>query len=801
MAKRLVNVLLLFCAGAWGTGGCAATTQSGAGWPEQAGSEAAKEPQAEAPPVLVPAEWQPPSAASGEPLRIHTDPGDLPRLQLASDPEKQLTLEHTHVSAKLNGFVAEVEVSQTYTNPFREPIEASYVFPLPENSAVNHMRMVIDKRVIEAEVKQREQAKRIYEQAKRSGHTAALLEQERPNVFTQSVANIEPAKKIEVVVRYLQDLTYDAGAYEFVFPMVVGPRFMPGAELIGPPAGDGTKADTIKVPDAARISPPYVGVGQRSGRSVSLELMADASLAVSDFEVPTHEVVARRPADGTLRLTLAEKNSIPNRDFVLRYRVAGEAPKATLLLSGPDGKAAEQGYFSLVVQPPNVDVEGLVGQREIVFVVDVSGSMSGQPLAACKSAMREALRRLRPVDTFNILTFAGGTKQAFESARPANTQNVRQALQVVDRMSAGGGTHMADAVQVALRTDGERGRSRYVFFMTDGYVGNDAEIIALSHKFSKEFQGDKARVFGFGVGSSVNRYLIDGLSRAGNGLAVYATAQEDALRGVDRFFHYIDRVVLENLRAEWGGGLQAEELFPNPLPDLFASHPVIVHGRYRGKPSGKIFVRAEADGKPFEIPVKVRIAPAELSGPRVLGTLWARQKLTALDEALQLGNTAATRQITQLGLDFHLVTRFTSLVAVDSAGVVGDGKPRKVVEALDQPAGVDVTMAGGERVAQAGPPPPLAPAPSSGADEYTEEGLQDLCTVDPEACVQSNDLAKDSGPVNEVAYAVQQKRGCGCRTAGGPDAGQLPASLAAFLLVAGFAARRTRRSQGARRLE
>lgn len=775
MAKRLVGILLMFGAGAWG---CAGAQTGGVAVPE-----AATEP----PPVLVASDWKPATTAVDGPLLIHTEPGDLPRLELAGEPGKQLTLEHTHVSAKLNGFVAEVEVAQTYSNPFREPIEASYVFPLPENSAVNHMRMVIERRVIEADVKEREQAKRIYDQAKRSGHTAALLEQERPNVFTQSVANIEPGKKIDVVVRYLQDLTYDAGAYEFVFPMVVGPRFMPSAS---------------QVPDAARISPPYVGKGERSGRTVSLELVADAALAVADFQVPTHDVVARRPADGTLRLTLAEKDSIPNRDFVLRYRVAGAQPKATLLLSGADGRPSDSGYFSLVVQPPNLDVEGLVGQREIVFVVDVSGSMSGEPLRACKSAMREALRRLRPVDTFNILTFSGGTQQAFAAARPANTDNIRQALRVVDGMAAGGGTYMADAVKVALSTEGEKGRSRYVFFMTDGYVGNEDEIITLSRKFAREFRGGKARVFGFGVGSSVNRYLIDGLSRAGSGVAVYATQAEDPLRGVDRFFHYIDRAVLENLRAEWGTGLQAQELFPNPLPDLFASHPVIVHGRYRGKPNGKLVVHAEADGKPFEIPVETRWAPAELGGTRVLGTLWARQKLTSLDEALQLGNTAAVKQITQLGLDFHLVTRFTSLVAVDDTRVVGDGKPRLVVSALDEPAGVDVAMAGGESGPDMAPAPEPPPPASAGDGAAEEQTLQDVCEVDPAACPQL-DMAKESArSVNESVYTVSQRRpGCGCRTVGGSESGWLSGGLVTLALAALLKARRSRRSRRTATLE
>jgi Ca-activated chloride channel homolog len=759
MVKLLSRMILLVCAG---LGGCAGALLSGSGG-------------AEPPPALAPGDWHEPAPEAG-PLLIHTDPGELPRLQLARDATQQLSLEHTHVSAKLNGFVAEVEVTQTYTNPFSEPIEAVYVFPLPENSAVRHLRMVIDRRVIEAQIEERAKARRVYQAAKQAGHTAALLEQERPNVFTQSVANIEPGKKIDVVVRYLQDLTYDAGKYEFVFPMVVGPRYMPGAPRAGAPSGGGTKPDTTRVPDASRVSPPYVGEGERSGRTISLEVVADARGVVGDFEVPTHEVVTRRPADGTLHLTLAEKASIANRDFVLRYRVAGAAPAAALSL-GADG------YFSLVVQPPELDVESLVGQREVLFVVDVSGSMSGEPLMLCKAAVREALRRLRPVDTFNILTFAGSTRQAFERARPANLDNVREGLSIVDDMSAGGGTELSDAVDAALRPASEAGRNRYIFFLTDGYVGNEDEIITASRSYVGAWKGGKARVFGFGVGSSPNRYLLDGLSKAGDGVAVYASNREDPLRGVDRFFHYIDRAVLEHLRVDWGG-LHTEEAFPSPIPDLFASHPVIVHGRYRGKPAGKVTVRADVNGRPLDIPVEVRTAPAEL-GSGVLGTLWAREKLTNLDEALLLGQPDAQAAITRLGLDFHLVTRFTSLIAVDSSKVVGDGAPRTVQEPLDAPEGVDVRQAGGATAAQEIQEQPV----QDGAE------LQDICKVDPGACPTLDMNKEAAAPAPEQAYAVAPRRGCGCRAVGASGGGGEATLLALLGISAWVGVRRRGRSQ------
>ncbi len=748
------------------------------------------------PPTVPVDAWQHSSSpAQDVNVRVYTDPGDLPYLRVATEPQQKLPLEHTHVKAQLTGFVAEVEVTQTYTNPHDQPIEAIYVFPLPENSAVNRMRMVIGKRVIEAQIKKRGEARRIYRRAKRAGYTTALLEQERPNVFTQSVANIEPGKKIDVIIRYVQDLTYDAGQYEFVFPMVVGPRFMPGNKLGSAPVGSGTKADSVEVPDASRISPPIVGKGQRTGHDISIELTADASLAVSGFEVPTHQVVTRKPADGTLHLALAEKKSLPNRDFVLRYRVAGARPQATMFTAEKKGRG---GFFSLVLHPPKLDIDSLVGRREIIFVVDVSGSMSGTPLGMCRAAMRRALRQLRPVDTFNILTFAGSTSKAFARPRPANTSNLRQGLKVVDTMRAGGGTYMANAVQAALGDNVAPGRHRYVFFMTDGYVGNEEQIIKASAKFVSRLKkkGQRARVFGFGTGSSVNRHLIDGLSRAGQGLAVYATNREDPARGVNRFFHYIDRAVLTDVKVDWAG-LQAKQVFPAPTPDLFASHPLILHGRFTGTPSKNIVVRASAGDEQLSIPVTVRTARSKAAASQVQAALWARTKVSNLEEHLWDGaSRSVRREITKLGLEHNLVTRYTSFVAVDASRRVGTGKPKTVVQPVQGPEGVDVDMAGGIR-AGSGPSSAMQTASRRPAAHRPSDSRASVSWgADDEMSAPAGPMAPPPASPDTVLYAVDSKRGCGCRLVGAPARSRLMAGwLVATILGLTTVVRRARRQR------
>jgi Ca-activated chloride channel family protein len=412
--------------------------------------------------------------------------------------------------------------------------------------------------------------------------------------------------------------------------------------------------------------------------------------------------------------------------------------------------------------------------------------MSGQPLAMCRLAMRAALSSLRPVDTFNVVTFAGSTGTVFERPRPANDTNLREAFEYVDQMVAGGGTYMGDAVAVALTPEVEQGRSRYVFFLTDGYVGNEGEIMASAGRFVEalEARQQQARVFGFGVGSSVNRYLLEGLSREGRGIAVYATNREDPARAVNRFFRYVDRSVLRDVAVDWAD-LGATEVVPVELPDLFASHALVLHGRYGRLPTGALSVRGRTGRDEVRLPVTVRPVLVEGSPTEVLGALWARGRVTDLEEDLRAGQPTMD-EITRLGLEHHLVTQFTSLVAVDRSRRVGDGAPTTVVQPVEVPEGVDGEMAGAVAAApmptgaalagqgySAGPASRSAPAPIAAAPPPEESEVAEPGTVAFEA---------DRGP-----------RGCHCR-AGAPAGADAGGSIAFVLaLVLAFVALRRRR--------
>jgi len=623
---------------------------------------------------------------------VYTHTGDLPEfvvkrigdqsvedyvrdnvIELGSDGDLSLPLEHTHVDARLIGPIGRVHVQQRFTNPYDKVIEAVYVFPLPENSAVDGMKMVIGERVIEGVIMEREEARRTYEAAKKAGHTAALLEQERPNVFTQSVANIAPDMKINIETQYVQDLTYDSGSYEFVFPMVVGPRYVPpGAEA-----------------DAFRINPPVLGRGERSGHDVSVSVRADAGVPIKNFDVPTHDVEGRIDKRGQLKVRLADHDQIPNRDFVLRYDVAGETPKATVLSERVDG----EGYFTLIVQPPEADVNALVGTREMIFVVDVSGSMRGVPLAMSKELMERMLNKLRPVDTFNIMTFASGTTQLFAGARPASRKNLKRGMAFVEQMNAGGGTRMLDGVKAALDAPVDAGIQRVLVFMTDGYIGNEDDVISTVgdgvESISKK--NAKARVFAFGVGSSTNRYLIDELADVGDGTAEYALTREDPQVATNSFFNVIDHPVWTDVELDFGElAVDEDALYPTKTPDLFASHPLVVHGRYSKAGSGTVTLKARSRGEEIEVPLEVELSDDKQAHRGVLGTLWARSAIGSLERDMLFSSDydGIKASITELGLRHGIVTAFTSFVAVDESQTVGDGNPARVDQQIDRPEGV-----------------------------------------------------------------------------------------------------------------
>lgn len=608
--------------------------------------------------------------------------------------ELPVPLAHTDVRASIACSISSVEVTQTFANPFSSKIEAVYVFPLPDDAAVSDFVMTIGTRKIRAVIREREEARQIYESAKSQGHHAALLSQERSNIFTQRVANIEPGEKIDVTITYFGSLTYrggEDGGFEFVFPMVVGPRFNPPAGATKSAAGSGVGATAYGGPAASGQSTnvSYLRPAQRSGHDISLSVHVDAGVPIEKIESLSHmvSVTHDRASPRCAAVRLDPRDDIPNRDFVLRYRVAGGEARAGMVTHVDE----RGGFFSLLITPP----EDLKYTRrdpvEFVFVVDTSGSMSGSSLELAKSAVEAALKHLRPEDSFQVVRFA-------ENATAMSTQPLAASWESIDRgvaftrgLSAGGGTMMITPMRETLemRTDGKR--RRFVCFLTDGFIGNEADVLG-------ELKGKlgESRVFSVGIGNAPNRTLLNAMARLGRGASAYLSEGDDAAEVMDLFMKRVCAASMSNLKIDFGG-LEVSEVYPSKLPDLYVDRPILVTGRFKGSGATtvKITGRMGERGEKHSILVPVD-ANATRGQARGLPLVWARQWIAELDDRSKSAGSGTQAsgwntnqgEIKDIALRFGLVSAYTSLVAVDGAARTAGTYGTTVAVPVNVPAGV-----------------------------------------------------------------------------------------------------------------
>ncbi len=598
-------------------------------------------------------------------------------------------LEHTAVEASISGFISRVKVTQTFRNPTKEKIEAVYVFPLPHEAAVDDMTMVIGKRRIVGLIKRRADARSIYEQALASGQTAALLEQERTNIFTQSVGNIEPGQKVDIEISYVDVLKYDMGTYEFHFPMVVGPRYNPHSSPGQP-----------DVVDAGKINPPVLKPDQRTGHDVSLSVNLDAGVPIQDLSNSNHQVHTIRKDDRTARVRLLQEDSIPNKDFVLRYAVVGEKPEMAVLshtgqYSG-DARQMGEGYFMLMIQPKEDERLKKSPPREIVFLVDVSGSMRGEPTAKVRDAMKQMLNLCREKDTFQVVTFASNANKLFEAPVPVNDGNRTRALDFTSAIRGGGGTRMLEGVKMAIDQPIDEKRIRIVVMLTDGYIGNEAQII----QHVGENCGDQIRFWCLGIGQSPNMMLIDGVARHGGGMGKKLGLNDDTEGLTTEVMTRIQRAQLAKLNIDWGN-LQVSETFPAKLPELWAGRPVIVYGRYKDGGQSEITVSGNVEGEAVSWPLSVTL-PKSREENDVLAKVWARQKIEDLmHQTYYQGSPAVEEEVTAMALQYRLMSQYTSFVAVDpaTAGKIEEPArpPRRMMVPVPLPEGTQWEGFFGER--------------------------------------------------------------------------------------------------------
>jgi Ca-activated chloride channel family protein len=589
-------------------------------------------------------------------------------------------LRHTDVHTKVSGMSAMYTVTQTFENPYDEPIDAVYVFPLGDEAAVTDYAIVIGERTIAGEIKKKAEARATYEEARAQGHTAALLEQEKRNIFRQRIANLAPHEAIQVRMQYIELLHYADGQYEIAFPLVVGPRYLPITATGSSPvaahrAGQPGRADATSIPYAdAKIA----------GSTVSFTAEIDAGVPVLAVASPSHQLQVDDVAPTRRKVALASAAEVPNRDLIVRYKTASDQTMVGLLAHRADNS---RGYFTLVVQPKASYRTGDITPRELMIVVDTSGSMDGQPLAQAQALAGGLIDSLRPTDTFNVLAFSGSSNAMAPAAIAGDPSGKQAGKAFVAALASGGGTEMGPAMARALAAAPGNDRIRLVFFLTDGFVGNDDMIVSAA-------RGNLGanRIFGIGVGSAPNRSLLNQISAVGRGFASYLNLGESAPDLAEDLVRRTAYPYLTDVQIDWNG-LPVGGVTPAAIPDVYAGMPLVVSGTYSQPGRGKVIVSATTGGRRVQIPVEVAL-PARVDAAPV-AALWARKRI---DELLFLaGDNVTTKtasQITELGLAFHMVTDYTSFVAVDRTRVVApDGASRIVEQPALTPAGVNLETA------------------------------------------------------------------------------------------------------------
>lgn len=581
-------------------------------------------------------------------------------------------LKETDVSININGVIAETYVTQVYSNTGETPINASYVFPASTRVSVHGMTMEIGDERITAAIKEKEEARQEYERAKSQGKSASVLEQQRPNVFTMDVANVMPGDTVRIELHYTEMIETVDGTCRFVFPTVAGPRYA------SPTVPASMKTDQW-------IASPFLRNGTEPAEQYHITVNLSTGVPISDLVCSSHEVAIDWKAKDSARVTLANPQEYAgNRDFLLSYRLTGEDMGCGLILTPGE----EENFFLLTMQPPERFDAATVPSREYLFVLDVSGSMDGYPLETAKELIRNLVTGLRTTDRFNVILFSDETVPMAAISLPATQDNVQRAVHFIDMQFGGGGTEMAPALNTALALPVQENTARSVITITDGYLSGEKEIFDLIRA-----NLNTASFFSFGIGSSVNRYLIEGIAKAGLGESFVVTDSLEASATAERFRSYIESPILTDIQVSWQG-FDVYDVEPVNLPTLFASRPVTLFGKWRGEPSGSVRITGMTGNGPYvcEIPVsQATVRPDDQS----VRYLWARKRVERLtDYGCSDTDPSVKAQVTSLGLKYTMMTPYTSFVAVTETVRNKTGQADDVKQPLPLPKNVSELAVG-----------------------------------------------------------------------------------------------------------
>lgn len=558
----------------------------------------------------------------------------------------------TDVRIRITGMIARVKVEQHFKNPTKGWMEGVYVFPLPEESAMDHLDMKVGERMIEGQIKEKEEAKKTYEAAKQEGKKATLLAQERTNIFTANVANIGPQEEITVAIEYQETLRYDQGQFRIRFPMVVGPRYIPGTPMATGFIGAGFSPDTDQVPDGNRITPPVLHPSKGMINPVSIKIDLDVGFPLAKLESLYHKTSMQQNGQ-RYSIQLTDSETPANRDFELVWKPeVGNTPQAAVFTETKNDKT----YALVMVMPPYQTTEAKAKPmpREVIYVIDTSGSMEGMSIEQAREALALAFGRLTPQDRFNVIQFNSYTSKLYPDAVPVNGRTLQQARDYAKNLRANGGTEIAGALDAALIGSDNPNVLRQVIFLTDGSVGNEEALFGIIRKKL----GD-SRLFTIGIGSAPNSYFMTKAAEFGHGTFTYIGKVEEVNEKMSGLFRKLENPVLTNISVNLPGAIEGE-MWPKQLPDLYAGEPVMLSAALKDIGTEMILTGNNGAAK-WQTKLSLAINKTE-SG---VGALWARKKISSLMDNAQNNPDEAKQAIITTALDHHLVSKYTSLVAVD----------------------------------------------------------------------------------------------------------------------------------------
>ncbi len=594
----------------------------------------------------------------------------------------QFPLKGTSVDVNINGTIADIFVTQTYSNNGPVPINAKYLFPASTKVSVHGMKMQIGDNLVTARIQEREEAKKEFEQAKSEGKSASLLEEQRPNVFSMDIANIMPGDIVSIELHYTELITSDNGTYRFVFPTVVGPRY-----------SNKSKADAAE--SDKWVETPYIKDGKTPPGKYDIAVRLSTGVPVSDIKCSSHEINVTKESESAASIELADKNDFAgNRDFILDYKMTGKEIQCGLMLY--EGEI--ENFFMLTIQPPERIRQENVPPREYIFVLDVSGSMYGYPLDTAKSLIKNLVGHLKTTDKFNVILFAGASSLMSPSSVAATDSNIQRAIRLIDEQEGGGGTELVPALETAVALPAEKNISRSIVVITDGYVDCEKEIFDLIGRNL----GD-TNFFSFGIGSSVNRYLIEGMTKAGMGEPFVLTDASEADEIAGRFREYVQSPVLTDIEVDFKD-FDVYEVEPPVIPDLFAQRPIVMFGKWRGKPEGTVTLTGRTGSGSYKQEIKVAdMAPMETNS--AIRYLWARSRVERLLDYGFAGDDDpdVKKEVTALGLEYSMLTPYTSFIAVIEKVRNTEGNSTDVDQPLPLPLNVSNLAVGGSYTSGAEP--------------------------------------------------------------------------------------------------